>query len=581
MVKTDLIKHFSVLSFLTLLILFQTTDAFSATITAQVSRNQVSIDETFELIFEADGSPDGDPDFTPLKNNLEIFSRNQSQSIKMINGNYSRTTRWNLSVMAKTTGRLTIPAISFGSDRSQATSIQVREATTPQPGASNGDIFMEVTAEPKTAYVQQQLIFHIRIYRAVNFSDASLSSPSFNDPDIIVEQIEDEQTFETTRNGKRYLVTQIDYLTFPQTSGRLTLDPITFQARIMQQSRQRFDRFGQAGPIKRIRSKAISIKVKPIPKSAEQPWLPAINLQLSSSWPKANPEFRVGEPVTRTLAIMADGITSAQLPEIHTKTPAGFKQYPDQPMLQDRKDTNGVTGIRQEKIALVPTKPGTHILPAIKISWWNTKTNKKEVTRIAETRIQVLPAIGAPPSAAEPPKTAVSSQPVHDVKAPPIAIEQAIQTKQDNGIYPWLALLFAIGWISTAAAWWWFNQQQQSKNTASKNSNTPNEKSRSKILTELKQACQTNNSSAARTALLAWGNFLWPANPPKGIDELSLHFDKTTAEHILTLNQVLYGKENKSWDGDVLWNAVKNYKPNQHTQKDSTEKLESLYLWHC
>jgi len=578
MVKTDLIKHFSVLSFLTLLILFQATDAFSATITAQVSRSQVSIDETFELIFEADGSPDGEPDFTPLENNLEIFSRSQSQSIKMINGNYSRTTRWNLSVMAKTTGRLTIPAISFGSDRSQATSIQVREATTPQPGASNGDIFMEVTAEPKTAYVQQQLIFHIRIYRAVNFTDASLSSPSFNDQDIIVEQVEDEQTFETTRNGKRYLVTQIDYLTFPQTSGTLTLDPITFQARIMQQSHQRFDMFGQkAGPIKRIHSKAISIEVKPIPKNAEQPWLPATNLQLSSSWPKANPEFRVGEPVTRTLAIVADGITSAQLPEIHTETPAGFKQYPDQPMLQDRKDTNGVTGIRQEKIALVPTKPGTHILPAIKISWWNTKTNKKEIARIAETRIQVLPAIDAPPSA-EQPKAATSIQPVHDVQAPPIATEQATQIKQSNGIYPWLALFFAIGWLSTAAAWWWLNRQQQSKNTVSKNSNIPKEKSRSKILAELKQACQTNNSSTARTALLAWSNTLWPTNPPKGLDELSLHFDKTTAEHILTLNQALYGKEKKMWDGNALWNAVKNYKSDQHTQKDPTEKLESLYL---
>jgi len=583
MVKTDLIKHFSVLSFLTLLILFQTADAFGATITAQVSRSQVSIDETFELIFEAEGSPDGDPDFTPLENNLEIFSRSQSQSIKMINGNYSRTTRWTLSVMAKTTGRLTIPAISFGSDRSQATSIQVREATTPQPGASNGDIFMEVTAEPKTAYVQQQLVFHIRIYRAVNFTDASLSSPSFNDPDIIVEQIEDEQTFETTRNGKRYLVTQIDYLAFPQTSGTLTLDPVTFQARIMQHSRQRFDMFGQtAGPIKRIRSKAISIEIKPVPKNAEQPWLPATNLQLSSSWPKANPEFRVGEPVTRTLAIVADGITSAQLPEIHSETPAGFKQYPDQPMLQDRKDANGVTGIRQEKIALVPTKPGTHILPAIKISWWNTKTNKKEIAHIAETRIQVLPAIdankgtaAAPPVASQ--KAVIDDQPTHTA-TPPIAASKTTQAEPGNSIYLWLALFFAVGWISTAAAWWWFSHHQQSNNSASTNSKESKAKSRNKILSELKHACQTNDCSSARAASLAWGKTLWPSNPPKGLAELALHFEDATAKHLLTLNQALYGKEKDTWDGNALWSAVKNYKPDHHSQKNSTGKLESLYL---
>ncbi len=577
MVKIDSIKHFSALFFLALMMLFQATNAVSATITAQVSRSQVSIDETFELIFEADGSPDDDPDFTPLEKNLEIFSRSQSQSIKMINGNYSRTTRWNLTVMAKTTGQLTIPAISFGSDHSQATSIQVQEATNLKSTATDKDIFMEVTVEPKSAYVQQQLIFQIRIYRAVNFSDASLSPPQFNDPDIIVEQIADEQTFETQRNGRRYLVTQIDYLAFPQASGTLTLDPITFQARVMQQSRSRFDMFGQAGPTKRTRSKAISIEIKSIPKNAEDPWLPATNLQLSSSWPQASPEFRVGEPVTRTLAIVADGIASAQLPKIYSETPAGFKQYPDQPMLQDRKDGNGVTGIRQEKIALVPTKPGTHILPAIKVSWWNTKTDKMEVARIAEVRIQVLPAINTAP-AIEPPKAAVSSQPVHEITSPVVVAEQAPQPKQSNSIYPWLALFFASGWIATAAAWWWLNKQLKSKNSTATKNNISKEKSRRKILAELKDACQENDCTATRTALLAWGQTLWPTTPPKGLSEFALHFDEITAKHILALNQALYGKGKNSWDGTTLWNAIKDYKANYQMNKDNAQKLGSLYL---
>jgi len=578
MVKTDLIKHRFLLLFITLMILLQTTGAFAASITAQVSRSPVSLDETFELIFESNGSPDGEPDFKPLEKNFDILSRSQSQSIKMINGNYSRTTRWNLTVMAKTTGQLTIPAISFGNDRSQVLSVQVKETATSTSGGSNNDMFMEVAVEPKAAYVRQQLLFHIRIFRAVNIADASLSAPQFNDPDIIVEQIEDEQTYETQRNGRRYLVTQIDYLAFPQTSGTLTLDPITFQARVMQHSRQRFDMFGQTGPIKRIRSSAISVEIKPIPKSAKQPWLPATNLQLSSSWPKANPEFRVGEPVTRTLAIMADGITSAQLPEIHSEAPAGFKQYPDQPMLQDRKDTDGVTGIRQEKIALVPTQPGTHILPAIKISWWNTKTNQKEVAHIGEERIQVLPAIGGATAPSVAPSVATSDQTVHDLKTAPVAIEHVTQPETSNGIYPWLSLFFALGWLATAATWWWLSLHRQPKNSTPENSNVSKAKSHTKILTELKQACQANDSSAARTTLLAWAKSVWPSDPPKGLAELSLHFDKSAADNLLTLNQALYGKATSEWNGDAIWNAVKDYKPNLHRQKERTEKLGALYL---
>lgn len=574
MVKTDHMKYL----LFTLLILLQATDALSVTITAQASRNPVAIDETFELIFDAESSPDGEPDFSPLKNNFEIFSRIQSQSIKMINGDYSTTTRWRLSVMAKRTGQLTIPAISFGSDHSQATSVQIQKAANSKSAANNAEIFMEVTVEPKTAYVQQQLLFHVRIFRAVNITDATLSAPEFSDPDIIVEQIDDEQNYETQRNGNRYLVSQIDYLAFPQASGTLTLDPITFQARVMQSNHQRYGMFGQAGPTKRIRSKAVTVEIKPVPKSAAQPWLPLTNLQLSSSWPKANPEFRVGEPVTRTLAIIADGATAAQLPEIHAEAPAGFKQYPDQPMLQNQKDESGVTSIRQEKIALVPTKEGMHILPAIKITWWNIKTNKKEVAYIAEEHIQVLPAIDAH-STIEPSISTANNPISHTTKLLPSPTEHKSQVKPDNGIYSWLSLFFAFGWLSTATAWWWIRQQQrQVKSNASDNIHISKEKSRNKILAELKQACQVNDSHAVRVALLYWSKTVWKSNPPKGLAEMAFYFDKATAENLLALNQTLYSKENSSWDGEILWNAVKNYKYDVNMQKHPAEKIESLYL---
>ncbi len=568
MVKRDLIKRL----FFTLIILLQAANAWGATITAEVSPNPVSIDEAFELIFEADGPPDGEPDFSPLEHNLEILSRSQSQSIRMINGDYSQTTRWRLSVMAKSAGPLTIPAISFGSDRSQAISILVREAAQPDPASSGEDLFMEVSVEPETAYVQQQLIFRVRIYRAVNIVDASLSAPQFNDPDIIVEQLGDEQNFETQRNGRRYLVSQIDYLAFPQASGTLTLDPITFQTRIMQQSRHPFDRFGQAGAIKRIRSKAISIEIKPIPKGAAQPWLPLTNLQLSASWPKSNPEFRVGEPVTRTLAIVADGITAAQLPEIHQEMPAGFKQYPDQPMLQDHKDENGVTAIRQEKIALVPTRAGEYVLPAIKVSWWNVQTNRQEVAWIAEEHIQVLPAPDAP---AEPPPTVASDPIVQEAKVLP---EPPPRAEPSSGIYPWLALFFAVGWLSTAAAWWWFSHYRQPKKSAPENSRPPKTDRRNKILAELRAACQAGDGFAVCRALLAWGKRVWPADPPKGLVELASRFDEAAAADILALNQSLYGRQRGSWDGDAIWSAVKNHSAQQHTRKHPAEGLEPLYL---
>lgn len=102
--------------------------AVSAEISATLSRNPISIDESFQLILESDSATDGDPDFSVLERDFRIVSQSQSQNIRMINGKVSRSTTWNLTLLAQQTGRLTIPAVAFGSDSSKPLTIMVKRA---------------------------------------------------------------------------------------------------------------------------------------------------------------------------------------------------------------------------------------------------------------------------------------------------------------------------------------------------------------------------------------------------------------------------------------------------------------------
>ena len=584
------IKQAPFLLILTLALLLQATHATGAPIKAEVSRNPVTVDETFELTFETDGSPNGDPDFGPLKKDFDILHRGQSQNIQMVNGRYSRTTRWTLSLMAKTIGKLKIPPISFGNDRSNAVAIQVWGSAKPKPTQSGKDLFMEVAVEPKTAYVGQQLIYHVRLYRSVNITDPSLTAPKFNDPDVMVEQLGNEQAYETQRHGKNYLVSQIDYAVFPQTSGTLALEPLVFQARVVQHPHGRgrfrtpFDMFDQAGVVKRIRSKALSIEVQPIPNGAQKPWLPASNLQLSASWPKSNPKFRVGEPATRTLTLVADGLMSAQLPEISHDIPAGFKQYPDQPVLEDRENSNHITGVRQEKIALVPTKPGLHTLPAVEITWWNTATNQQEVARVPELQIEVLPAVDtvSEPKISTPvPKKATATTGAQNIEMPPTLVETdpatGVETK--GGLYRWLSLFLALGWVATAIAWWQLGGRQKPAQNATADSETaPTKKSKKQCLSDLKQACDNNNAQAARLALMAWCATQWTATPPRGLTDITMRLKGKAAQQIKILERALYGKDENSWEGMALYEAIQDYKPKQPVDEETSDSLAPLYL---
>jgi hypothetical protein len=88
------------------------------------------------------------------------------------------------------------------------------------------------------------------------------------------------------------------------------------------------------------------------------PWVPASELTLTEQWPQDPPVFHAGEPLTRTLTLSAKGLTAAQLPPLGGMTVEAFKQYVDQPELDDQTADAGVTGVRREKIAFLPTQPG-------------------------------------------------------------------------------------------------------------------------------------------------------------------------------------------------------------------------------
>lgn len=95
---------------------------------ARLSRNPVSIDESFQLILESDGQTDSDPDFSVLEQDFQILSQSRSQNIQMINAKVTRSTSWRLKLLARRTGRLTIPAIPLGDDSSKPLSILVQNA---------------------------------------------------------------------------------------------------------------------------------------------------------------------------------------------------------------------------------------------------------------------------------------------------------------------------------------------------------------------------------------------------------------------------------------------------------------------
>ncbi len=550
--------------------------AIAADITASVDRNPVSIDESFKIFFNASDTPDGDPDFAPLEQDFSIVNQSQSSSSTWVNGDYSKSIRWTLEVTAKKSGNLVIPAIQFGSDANKPVPIVVNQGATTGNDAvkPDEDIFLEVKATPEQPYVQSQVIYTIRLYRRVDIAQAELSEPEL--ADAVIEKLGEDSNYNTVVNGVSYLVTERKYAIFPQKSGVMNIKPLALTAAIIVNSQPDFrDFFGsRMTKSKRVLSKEITLNVKPAPSSfSGKDWLAVEKLELTQEWSGDIQQMKVGEPLTRTLTLHGVGTTVGQLPELNTvKTDNNIKAYPDQPVLNEQKQADGISASRQEKIALIPATAGKHILSAIEIPWFNTKTQKIEVARLPETTINVSGSSETQQPNPTPPKPL--STPSRPTSKSDTNSQIPISTKAEGqNTWLWVSAFLALGWITTVTYFLLKRTKTPilSADTAERLLHQTSLKECSK---KLKAACMDDDALAAKNALLAWGKQKFNAN---NLVSIAAYCDARLRDEILHLNQTLYGKDNSGWTGKNLLQAFtkSSYKDKIDTEEPSI--LEPLH----
>ncbi|WP_339064549.1 BatD family protein [Teredinibacter turnerae] len=365
--------------------------AHAQTLTASVDRTTIGEDETLNLSVRYNGSSNtrGQPDFANLSSQFEILNQSQSNRMNSYNGRVESYTEWQMILAPRTTGSLLIPAFEFQGARSTPIKVTVSDAQPVAPGNVK-EVFIETSIDKEAAYVQEQVILRYKFYYSVNIDELAKEDLTFDN--VLIEPLE-ETRYGKTINGKPFQVVEFGYALFPQASGVLEIPEQTWNARISRSPRRSvFDFNGGRYELKRLKTaaKTINIKEKPASFPAGATWLPSSALTLAESWASDPSQFKVGEPITRTLNLQANGLISSQLPEINTEArDPRLKIYPDQPKLNDKLDTDGAIAQRIETSAVVVNEGGEIGVPGVRIPWWNTVTDELEYAEIPDRKFWV------------------------------------------------------------------------------------------------------------------------------------------------------------------------------------------------
>ena len=516
---------------------------------AWVDRSELAVGEIVELNLESDDpAPSGRPDLSVLAAQFEVLDTRLLTYHDEDKAPGDLDSRLVIGLQPKIAGRLLIPPLQVGTARSAAIELQVSAA--PSVAAvSQAPVFIDASLDSDNVYVQAQAILTLRVYHSVPLYDDSRLDP-LEIADARVEALAPQHTYETLIDGVRHGVIETRYALFPQHSGVLRIPSLQFDATALDGGNGGAQPFGpRSGRPVQVHSPELILRVKPKPADypADAPWLPARVLTLSEHWSPAQGTVRVGDSLTRSLLLRAEGLASAQLPVLDLPAPEQWlRRYPEQPRLNDRHGEHGVVGSREESTALVPTAAGRIELPAQEVVWWNTVEDRLMRSRLPAHSLEVE----------ENPALVAETQPVlpGDLASGEVRL------------WPWqlatavLALTTLLGF-----ALWWRARRLPAVIRAAAIGPSPRT-----LQDDLRRTCLSNDPQATRQALDAWAR-----QQPETLADMAARF-VPLSDALDGLNGALYSASGHSWQGEALWQAIGSLPPPPQTANARPPKPGSL-----
>ena len=582
----------------------------SAAVTASLDRNQIALGETVRLQLQHDGSADSQPDIGALKRDFDVLGTSRGSSVQFINGNTSSQTQISLVLAPKHDGKIVIPPLQWDGQQSAALELTVTSggapqgtvpnAATPQGAeAGNSHVFVTATPDQKQPYVQAAIVLTVRLYADEPIYQASLNLPASDD--VLIRPLgEDRQTSES-RNGHTYQVVERKYLLFPQRSGKLSINGPVLDAQVPDASgndpfgndpffSNAFGRLPLAGMLNSTRplhlvAKQIELSVKPRPVGATgSNWLPAQRMTLEEQWHPDAQTVHVGEPITRHLHLAALALTGAQLPDLSQlmAVPDGIRTYPDQAKTDDQPQGATVLGSRDQDIALIAQRAGRYMLPALKLSWWDTQHNVQREVALPARTLNVLPAADGSTQLSTPPNP-LNSQPSSPqdnaagskFSSQPLTFPAQPAKVVNSTRWQWISVALGLLWIATVLAWWYSRRRVPSAAPVTTETAVTNVKA-DDAFRAFRQACLDNDAHAARRYLIAWAAGVWRTDPPIGLNELSRRMeDAKLSDALRRLDRACY--IGGAWQGAELAELLAVPPVGQRTAESKKTTLPELY----
>lgn len=373
-----------------------------AGVNVSFSPDKIGMNETAELIFSSDEPIKTAPDMNEIALHFRVSGQQMQEMTSIVNGQLARSYQLVFNVRPLKIGKVVLDNLTLNGQKLNAVTLDVVNTNT-FAGAPVTSVKLQADVQKKQIYVGESFVYKLILYDASKIIDGQLYPPRPHDVDL--RPIGKDKVYRGVKDGKTVEIVERSFLVTPKSAGTLVFDPAVFEGTSRETLRAKrmpgelfdmgilFDGMANFGAPITVHSDSVQVQVLPKPASWNGWWLPSSEVTLTQSF-KMPEKIVVGEPIERTLILNAVGVEGEKLPELNQPAGSGFKIYPSVPQRRTDESVDGVSGMQELTIVLIPTVSGTQTIPAIEVPWFDTKTGQKKIAKVPARTIVVEAAAG-------------------------------------------------------------------------------------------------------------------------------------------------------------------------------------------
>ena len=397
-------KTFLTIATILLFILLSGVASGDISVSLKLDRSEAILVDSVRLTVGVSGTRNSAA--KPILNALDDFTitpSTTSSRLQIVNGQVDSGVDYTYFLQPKKTGtfqigpaEVTIEGKTYRSNRETLTVVESTQSADSDPGP----LFLNAGISSAKSYVEEQVVYTLKLYRRARVSEISLNLPEAEY--LSFKQLGKPMEYQSVHNGRTYQVLEVRYGLIVSKEGDYSIEPSRMNLKLFlpksHSPRSPFEeRFFKdpffsitTGRPMTVASEPLKLKVLPLPTEGKPSDFSGLvgSFQIESRLEPAT--VKAGESATLTVFLKGRGNVN-RMPDLKVPELDRIKVYADQPTLTIEPDARGLAGTKTMKWALVPEEEGLYEIPQLKVSFFEPKHRQYKEIETLPHSLTVLP----------------------------------------------------------------------------------------------------------------------------------------------------------------------------------------------